>query len=442
MDSPKPCQFTDLPLEIRQRVYELLFFGDQDQTDIGHESHHLFEIRKLKWALDGLARTARNQIHPYRVDSKSQPHYETAIFRTSHQIEVEATSVFYGWSSFNLTTDNFGPGEYKSYEFLQALPKRYRKLVRKIEHRCFDEYLPEHQRRSNRRVMPLFDWVVFMKFLANECPSLQSLILWGFADGREGESMVKSCHKDKEWAQAILQIKGLRFFNILAIPRGKIRQNQSCVPSFVEELRASLYQRKNVLSPSATPRITLDDAQPFPFLRLPLNVRKRVYRFALLPADKQLHPYIKSWYDGTTQNVVPLCLTCRQVREEAEMVLYGQGQFSSVVFRYNEKLMAVFNSVLPPRLLNYIRYVRVVSDGIAMREMSFLARYMKLDILYYQINEELTKYMNILWNVQRDNKWVDLHGCFNSVVVETQGPTELSPVARNSLEYGLRNLSL
>ena len=399
----KSFPFTQLPRELRNHIYEWHFFAEKHHHSVSNNSNRGFDFRKLKWASDGLAGTAKNQIHPYRVDSKHQPQYEMAILRTCRQIQDEAEAVFYGWSSFNLTTDNFGPGDYQSYEFLQTLPPRYRKLIRKVEHRCYHTDLPEALVKGNRRSMPLFNWKVFMKFLAQECPSLQSLILWGFADGREGEQMLQSCHQDSEWVQAIFQIKTLRFFDISAISRGKVRLGQSCVPEFLEQLRAVLYHEKNEVAleselknePSAV-------TSSFPFLNLPRHIRIRVYRFALLPADKQLHPGIKPWYDGTTRSTIPMFLTCRQIHEEAEMVLYGQATFCYL--DKNPDTSRFFES-LPLRLRSTIRAVRVLNCSSFERLVltcQSVSGYLNLDKLSFVLRDVLVIMLNVWWSRSRE----------------------------------------
>ena len=94
-------------------------------------------------------------------------------------------------------------------------------------------------------------------------------------------------------------------------------------------------------------------------MRLPLHLRKRIYRFAVLPADRKLHPYIKSWYDQTTQNAVPLIFSCRQVYHESEEVLYGESIFCSTHYTHNDSLQEFFVS-LPRRLRSMIRFLEVL----------------------------------------------------------------------------------
>lgn len=351
MTSSDSFPFLSLPRELRNEIYELVFFAGEDMASPTAAG---FGSRKLRWASDGIAGTAKNQIHPYRIDSKRQPRFDVAIIRVNHQIEEESTRIFYGRSSFNLTMDYFGPGNYKTYEFLQSLPRKYRRLIQRIEHRCYDEYKPNNPRVENRRSMDIFDWSALMKFLAQECSSLRSLILWGFANGREGKKMLNSCREDSEWVQAVLQIKTLTFFDIPAIPRGFVKFGQSCAPEFLEKLRASLYKQRTSSHGLQLCPLELEDTLPFPFLKLPDTVRRRVYRFALLPADKRLHPYIKSWYDESTKNTVSLFLTCRQIHQEAEKVLYGQGIFCAAIPRHKKPLHRFFHHSLNFRQRNII----------------------------------------------------------------------------------------
>lgn len=398
LQTENPIPFTQLPRELRNYIYELVFFGAKDHDNLSNNVNHIFDSRKLKWASDGLAGTAKNQIHPYRIDSKYQPQYDVAILRTCHQIQEEAEAVFYGRSSFNLITDNFGPGDYQSYEFLQTLPRRYRRLIRKVEHRCYHTHLPEALIKGNRRSMTMFDWKAFMKFLAQECPSLQSLILWGFGDGREGQQMLQSCHNDSEWVQAIFQIKTLKFFDLPAIPRGKVTPGQSCVPDFLKQLRTVLYNQKIEVASQPEPRNGPSTVtSSFPFLKLPGHIRDRVYRFVLLPANKEIHPGIKTWYDGTTRNVLPLFLTCHQIHREAEMALYGQATFCCV--QKNSDLSFFFRRLSPCLRLS-IREIRVLNcssfDGF-MLLVKYTSGSLNLDRLSCVMRDVLVRLLNRWW---------------------------------------------
>ena len=223
----------------------------------------------------------------------------------------------------------------------------------------------------------LFDWTLFMKILSQECPALQSLRLWVHSDEQEFEWLANA-KVDDLWVQAILQLQnlqGLRRFDMPGIKplrledsqhslvgrmfstaqagpqhvllpmlqhyhheispwlrSGNVRRSIDSEPSdtarIVPWLQARLV-KNNPLTVSATSRQDLyTPLAIFPILNLPLAIRSRIYRHILLPANKQLHPYIKSWYDETTRNAAPLLLTCRLIREEAEDVLYGSAVFT------------------------------------------------------------------------------------------------------------------
>ena len=373
-DPKLPCTFLQLPLDIRNQVYELLFFGgEQRETGGLNLTMGEFEARKLNYASTGLCSTAVNQIHPYRRDSKYQPQYDLSIFRTNHQIQEEAERVFYGWSSFNLTCDLFVHGDLPTFQFFETLPRRIRKLIRRVEMRCF--YRSTHRCDSgNVRLLSLFDWRALMKLLASECPSLRSLTLWGFADGVEGDDLAKSCRIDSDWVQSLLQIKTLQFFDIRAIPRRRITRDQSCVPEFLLELRSLLYRQPSQTSSSevSRSRVPPGTGSTFPFRQLPLHIRKRIYSLVFLPEGGHLHPFLKPWYDVTTRNVVPLFLTCRQIRTEAEQVLYGEGIFCAPTPKYDQPLREFIRN-LPPRLSRMVRhkitYKKLISpfDDFAMR---------------------------------------------------------------------------
>ena len=355
MSTAQQFPLLDLPREIRERVYEFVFFAQEKSKARGlNQAMSEFELRKLNWASTGLVGGAANQIHPYRRDSKHQPHFNLSILRTNHQIQSEAERVFYGRSTFNLTGDAFAPGEVPTFHFFESLPPRYRRLIRRVEIRCFYR-ASHHAQAGNFRLMSLFDWDAFMTFLAVECPSLRSLVLWGFADGVEGHDLERSCRLSTDWVQSILKINTLRFFDIRAIPRRRIPEDQSCVPEVLQDLRELLYEQSDAFETALVESPSPSLPSAFPLMRLPLHLRQRIYRFALLPADKHIHPYIKSWFDGTTRNVVPLFLTCHQIREEAEAVLYGEGRFYPPSYKYDQLLSTFFEN-LSPRLLHQIQH--------------------------------------------------------------------------------------
>lgn len=435
VDSPDhQCAFLKLPLDLRNRVYELIFFARRIKEPRGlNQTMSEFEARKLNWASTGLVDITGNQIHPYRRDSKHQPQYDLSIFRVNHQIQEEAERVFYGWSSFNLTGDVYAPGELPTFQFFETLPRRYRQLIRRVEIRCFYRSA-RHSQDGNFRLMRLFDWNAFMKFLALECPSLRGLVLWGFADGGEGEDLERCCHMKSEWVQSILQIKTLRSFDIRAIPRRKITEGQSCVSNVLQDLRSLLYRQSNasMTLPAEDPIRTLGSA--FPLMRLPSQVRKRL---ALLPANRQLHPYLKSWYDVTTRQVVPLFLTCRQIQREAEAVLYGEGIFCAPAAKYDQPLSTFLRS-LPPRLSLQTRHTVPYSQLVSPFIDHALANKHLTTSRYVQKsdgNHRLQQYMFVAEHLYKP--WP-----LKRITIEAHDTTNLCPLMRDWIAQGFMDLGL
>lgn len=447
-----PFRFMSLPAEIRNRVYGLLFFGseeDDDPIQPAHESpiqsahetplqsaHRMApqcgtlspgsvaEVVRMSY-------TARRQIHMCEqaiwrgVSEGSPPNLKTiytssrrfplAIFRTNHAIQAESEPIFYGSASFNL----MGPpqGALRSWQCISELPRRYRRLIRRVEHFCFESISASIEWPSHRSYK-LLDWIMFLKILSNECPALQSLRLWVHSDQQESEWLAGARETDP-WIQAILQLRkleNLQHFDMPGIrpvdlqdsryspthsigPAGNIIPGQhmlaqmnymnhmswhyrihtqyswlklgnvfrptksepACAASILPWLRVRLLRTSCPIAPAVSQgesNVPLA-AISVPILKLPLAIRARIYRHALLPGNKQVHPYIKSWYDETTRAVVPLLLTCRAVREEAEQVLYGHGVFTAIgEIRTNATgALLHFFKELPPRLRAKIRHV-------------------------------------------------------------------------------------
>lgn len=326
MESPAPTDafpLLDLPREIRDQILgEVLFPGEKQPNDIGEQDHL------------GLAPTAVRQIFPYDTNDNRKPRFDIAIIRTCTQLQHEAEWILYGTSSWNLMYQDWSDPVKLSYEFFANLPRRLRRLVQRVERKCYS--------RPYTESITLHDWTMFMIILARECPSLQSLKLWGPGDAREGPAWVETCGREEEWVHAILQIKTLKYFDIPVIRRGVIYQYPAFSDDFLPWLRTSLVeasQESSTSKKSVSNSSKTSDAVPFPFLKLDRDIRERIYGHALLPPDKKIHPYIKSWYDLTTRNMIPLFLTSKQIYHEASHLFYTTAIFTSPIHKYNNPLL-------------------------------------------------------------------------------------------------------
>jgi len=404
--SPKSTQtshFLHLPREIRDVIIGELFFP-------GEKEPLKFDQNTL-----GLAATAVRQIFPY--DRERKPNFDTTILRTCRQLQTEGEAILYGSSSWNLMYQDWSDNIKLSYEFLEKLPKRYRRLIRRVERKCYSE--------TYDAKITLYDWKLFITFLAQECPNLHSLKLWGPGDRNEGPLWVKTCKRDAEWVQKILQIKTLLEFDIPVIRGGVIYKFPEFKDTFLPWLKSTLLHQPGGLSTSA-PLQEVHRNAPFRVLDLPRAIRDRIYRFALLPPTRRIHPYIKSWYDQTTQNVLPLFLTCKQIHYESEAILFGEGIFTTPLRKYQIRLLKMLRvhtgitSGQDPSLLkeapsgihfsgrqvgliNHICIYLGSSKDSAL--LSFVARAMELQSIELVLEDHIVDEMNRQWNPNTRERW-------------------------------------
>ncbi|KAL8822833.1 MAG: hypothetical protein Q9191_006440 [Dirinaria sp. TL-2023a] len=383
--SSNACPLLSAPLEIRHQIIgEVLFPGETQPKDLTQNNR-------------GTASTAVRQIHPYDIDEDKKPCIDVAIIRTCSQLQHEAEAVLYGSSSWNLMYQDWWDRDKVSYDFFERLPRRLRRLIQRVERKCYSE--------PYWNTIGLFDWKLFMSFLAQECPNLHSLRLWGPGDRQEGPQWVETCGKDQEWVQAILQIKSLQYFDVPVIPGGVIYEFPKFQDDFMPWLKFNLIgDRKGV---NAEDTVTSNSQTgPFRFLQLERNIRDLIYSHALLPADKRVHPYIKSWYDLTTRAVVPVFLTCKQMHHEAEAILYGQGIFTSPPLQKYEKRLCRWlggrlrepGTGLNPRLLALIKHLSFGWHKVGQhRFFSIITRSMQLEQLELILSANDVEYINGEW---------------------------------------------
>ncbi|MCJ1407680.1 hypothetical protein MMC19_001751 [Ptychographa xylographoides] len=451
-----------LPREVRDIIIGEVFFpGEKQPKD--------FDQDEL-----GLSTTAVRQIFPYNKLRK--PSFDVSVLRTCRQFQEEGEAILYGSSSWNLMYADWHDRIKLSYEFLEKFPKRLRRLIRRVERKCYSE--------PYSMTISLFDWKVFMTFLARECPNLKSLKLWGPGDVNEIPAWLQTCRRDKEWVQSILQIGSLVEFDIPAIPRYSTGAHYDFhfVTDFLPWLKSSLMQPRHVDNPGilSYPRACCR-FRHLSFLNLDRHTRNMVYRYVILPANRRIHPYIKSWYDQDTRNVIPLFLTCKLIHRESEIVLYTQGIFTAPLLKYEVGLLKMIRPDLDPgrsswrrqlskyngprieqRLVNIIRHISI--NAIDHDEnnhqhsksnplLSFAARFLHLDTFEIIFVDSAVRNMNNQWTEYAPNAISSWRGGLSEVslrdlarlscvLVRTSGNVTLSPGCLEWLTEGLRREKL
>ena len=286
--SAKILELMDLPPELRLWIHKILFFGSE-------EDDYAYSVSECSSFIRASLHTAYDtifNIHPYRWRThRPRRKFDLAIFRTNRTIQAEAKPIFYGLASFNLIGARVFHGS-QSWQFLSKLTPRYRKLGRRVEALCFTGHPVTyfHSRFTS------LDWTLSMKILAQECTALQSLKLW--VEERNFAAVARSNETDA-WIQEILRLRGLKDFEMPAlVPKHTqyLHEQHLQSTSKVLPLLQSRLLQSNYEAPSdslqRSPKISQAGGS-FPFLKFPPEARALVYRHALLPANKRVHPYVE-----------------------------------------------------------------------------------------------------------------------------------------------------
>lgn len=457
--SDQPFKFSDLPTEIRVRIYEILFFGcEEDEGPIQPQRHVVPDPWAYGIVVPSFTQTARRQVYPYcrpeyhQSKLTSRKRFSLAIFRVSKAIQAESEPAFYGTASFNLMETPI-PGGVDSWRFFSTLPRRYRGMIRRVEHFCYNSGLSSGRYSWRHPYHSSFDWKLFMTILVQECTALQSLKLWIVRDAEENQWLAEAGEADP-WIQAILRLaklENLRHFEMPAMAAAApvLSSDVSPLPTpdILPWLQARLIGAERPTASTVDPKTmgTPLISVHFPLLRLPFAIRARIYRHTLLPDNKQIYPYIRPWYDGTTRNAVPLLLTCRTVRNEAEDVLYGEAIFRlpETTSRFVLALQDFFQE-LDPRLRAKVRRVSFPDLYCIQSLVDFASNNMQLDRLILRFSPQQASSHNLLWN-RRGRKILTPEcqrklGAISNIEVEVAGQSDIEvlPEFRAWMEIELR----
>ena len=168
------------------------------------------------------------------------------------------------------------------------------------------------------------------------------------------------------------------------LPGNRFNGGPSWNDGFLDWLRSGLINKKKI---SSCPRELIPDAKGFPFLELPVNVRRLIYRYTILPPNNMVHSFLCRKIDERTENIIPLFLTCRSIHGEAEEVLYSHAVFSACCVTY-QRLLIEFIYARTPAQLKLIQklYFRDLDRWVDNRDfMMFLAHHPHIDDLNYGV---------------------------------------------------------
>ena len=357
--------FLQLPRELGDSVYGYYFFSNPDRR-----------IQAYRYG-DAAAWWDPSS---YYYNGSRNPISPTYLLYTNHQILRESEEVIYGTATFCFVNENELPRSRKStrvapHKYLQNLCQRHRRMVRKVELPYFGKgYNNCKFESSTAHVLnKLQTWTASIIFLAGECHITELTLIGsrelcgrpthsdmtntgrpGFETGRDGDAIVKG-----PWMQPLQQFKNLRKIHIIGYGPKDVRQYIRRLPALTPELVTALDS---------------NNPQQFPkFLQLPSELRDQIYGLVMIPLDGTIHPYIRSWYDSATRNIVPLFLTCHQIHNEAQDMLYRSAIFASSVARYDARFLT-FLKERSPATRQQIQHLKLLAQpNLSLNLIEYLA---------------------------------------------------------------------
>ncbi|EZF76350.1 hypothetical protein H112_02228 [Trichophyton rubrum D6] len=241
-----------------------------------------------------------------------------SILRTCRQLRDEAERVMYSNVTFGILF------RHSITTFVDRLSTRQRRLVRRIQ-------VELHSPSTYLWQVAPCEWRNVMDLVFRDCSSLRMLhfklpnhpverarLLQVFTIGRYQTTNVP------------LRLSGGIVFTL---DDGKLLPND-------DELARAITGQLGLASDSSQGSSAERPGQ-FPFLRLPIQVQRRILRYALIPPFQVIHPCLSPITDDTSLNVLPLLLTCKEIYRKAEAILYQEAVFTSCSPRY-EKAMRRF----------------------------------------------------------------------------------------------------
>ncbi|KAL9634690.1 MAG: hypothetical protein Q9164_003944 [Protoblastenia rupestris] len=389
-----------------------------------------------------------------------------AILGVSHEIRLEAEPIFFGLAAFNLIGPCYKNGRY-GFRNLQRLSRRHRRMIQHIDNYCCSSIDPVDHNDINRGCPPFdpgTEWLLFIKLLAFECTSLKALHLWAACDGSEGSIGESGLRREKDyWINCLFScLKGLKFFEdlepeMIMEEHTPSRINKAYIPlnmlDWIREKRPSILAGSEEIQGQLPVSDTSTNgtlSTSLAFLDLPENVRARIYTLIMLPPNERIHPNIRSWFDQSTRNIIPLFRTCRQIKDEAEGAFYGNAIFTILPTSPNSLVESAsqlhkFFDRLNPRLRSKIRRIAIPRAGWFWYHetlIQYIKNEMNIEKFLYVLYPDDVGAVNAEWIRQRKNmggsEWRTAFSEIENLEVLVLGDAMLVPDVRQWLERDLR----
>ncbi|KIW04844.1 uncharacterized protein PV09_04026 [Verruconis gallopava] len=267
--------------------------------------------------------------------------FDVSVLRTCRQLQHEGEEVLYSNLKFDLWAYRY---DYDAR----------RKLLEKIG--PANQARLRHLRISGLNLadvfdshMPLCEWRYLTKFIATNCPLLQSLELQVSADEPfDAEHPWSTTTLSGPWIQALLQIKGIKELRFSVESKQRPDDvmfevsSQSSSPDddlcdHFRDTTAWLKKKMTEDRDEAASEESSSPAAPFDFTSLPQKIQKLIIRHAVLPEDKVIHTCLPLQITANSSNILSFLLSCRSVSLLTEEVIYQEALFSCCNSRFKHR---------------------------------------------------------------------------------------------------------
>lgn len=349
--------FLSLPPELRVDIYDRVIFGCTRNRVVNAYRLQLVQLDEIA------ARNRCNCGHkefPSHSDPRLKTPIDLSILRTCHFIHQEAATHFYQNMILRIALracpDRW---DFSCLRFFQTLPRKHWPLIKNVEIRSvlWDDWLSDDEllQDDGWRNAKLEDWAMIARFL-HECRGLVSLVLRGLS--------ILPCDipTDLLHLEIHCPLSEQTMCKDHLLP---IISRKQCTLIRFEPLEShhSVLERiqedaVRIMRRSLDDSHAVNQSQEFSrFLDLPEHLRKTVYRYASVPVDGLIHPYIGAWFDDISRNLTPLLLANHQIYKETQEFFFDSTTWTPLSAHYTRTFFEFLHS-LPKPVLNRLRHLK------------------------------------------------------------------------------------